>query len=112
MSVRRMFAGSTGDLARVHALRAGAVAGLDGADGRRAVRRPGGDFTFSGLGGEDLGLRRGQGQRPRADGVAQAGLQRVVMLLGMLYHCLQNGLPYNESAAFPTAATNSPTVVA
>ena len=29
-------------------------------------------------------------------------------LLGMLYHCLQTGMPYNEAIAFPTATTNTP----
>jgi transposase len=29
-------------------------------------------------------------------------------LLGMLHHCLQNNIPYNEAIAFPTAAANTP----
>ena len=33
-------------------------------------------------------------------------------LLGMLYHCLQNDMPYNEALAFPTATTTHPTLAA
>jgi hypothetical protein len=33
-------------------------------------------------------------------------------LLGMLYHCLQNDMPYNEATALPTAATNAPALTA
>lgn len=32
--------------------------------------------------------------------------------LGMLYHCLQNGTPYDEAIAFPTAATSTPALAA
>jgi len=48
--------------------------------------------------------------RRRAGNERHVAAQRNLFnrLPGMVYHCLQNSIPYNEDVAFPTAATNAP----